>query len=139
MPADPTPLASDTEPDATGLALRRFADPAYRPLAGNLQQLRDRIDQFDDAIVALIAQRAMYVKDAARFKANPRQVAAPARQAQVYRHVRDLADRHNAGFDGLADVVEAVYRAMVPAFIAQEARYYDQLVRVDDQEKPLER
>ena len=139
MPADSTPAATDAEPDATGRALRRFVDPDYRPLAGNLQQLRKRIDQFDDAIVALIAQRALYVKDAARFKANPRQVAAPARQAQVYQHARELADRHNTGFEGLADVVEAVYRAMVPAFIAQEARYYDQLVLVDDLEKPIER
>lgn len=125
------PPAAATEPDPQRAPCWRFADPAYRPLASTLAEVRAGIDALDDRIVALIAQRAMYVKDAARFKRDLHQVAAPARQAQVYAGVRALAQRHDRGFDGLPDVVEAAYRAMVAAFIAQESRYFHTLVPAD--------
>ncbi len=118
------------EPDAQGAPLRRFTDPAYRPLADNLAGVRREIDRIDDAIVALLAERAMYVKDAARFKRDAFQVSAPARQAQVYAHVRELAAKHNpgfnGGFEGLPDVVEAAYRALVAGYIACEQTYFGQ-------------
>lgn len=116
------------EPDAQGAPVRRFTDPAYRPLADNLAGVRAEIDRIDDAIVALMAERAMFVKDAARFKRDAFQVSAPARQAQVFAHVRDLAQRRqpgfNGGFDGLPDVVEAAYRALVAGYIACEQTYF---------------
>ncbi len=119
------------EPDPHGKPLRRFRDPAYRPLADDLAAIRSAIDRLDEQIVALIAQRAMYVKDAARFKADRLQVAAPARQAQVFARVRELARCNDRGFEGLEDVVEATWRAMVAAFVAQEARYFDAMSDVD--------
>ncbi|HRA77478.1 MAG TPA: chorismate mutase [Burkholderiaceae bacterium] len=119
------------EPDPLGRPRRRFRDPAYRPLATSLAEVRDAIDSLDDRIVALIAQRAMYVKDAARFKADAFQVAAPARQARVFANVRALAARHDRGFDGLEDVVEATWRAMVAAFVAAESRYFDDMDPLD--------
>ena len=91
---------------------RAFRDPAYRPLATNLGEVRANIDRLDDAIVALIAERAMYVKDAARFKRDAHQVSAPARQAEVFTRVRRLAEKRDRGFDQPPDVVEATYRAM---------------------------
>ncbi|RPH58343.1 MAG: chorismate mutase [Burkholderiales bacterium] len=115
------------EPDPYGKPLRRFRDPAYRPLVGNLAEVRAAIDRLDEQIVELVAERAMYVKDAARFKADASQVAAPARQAQVFAKVRGLAARHDRGFEGLEDVVEATWRAMVAAFVAQEARHFDDM------------
>jgi isochorismate pyruvate lyase len=126
-------MAADTpgqEPDTQGAPVRRFTDPAYRPLAADLQGVRDEIDRLDDAIVRLLAERAMYVKDAARFKRDAFQVSAPARQAQVFAHVRALAEAHNpgynGGFEGLPDVVEAAYRALVAGYIACEQRYFGQ-------------
>lgn len=113
-----------TEPATHTGPVRRFTDPAYRPLCNNLGAIRGEIDRLDDAIVALMAERAMYVKDAARFKRDAYQVSAPARQAEVYAKVRALADRHNRGFENLPDVVEAAYRAMVAAFIANEQSYF---------------
>ena len=113
-----------TEPAAHTGPARRFTDPSYRPLCNNLGQIRGEIDRLDDAIVALMAERAMYVKDAARFKRDSYQVSAPARQAEVFAKVRALADRHNRGFENLPDVVEAAYRAMVAAFIANEQSYF---------------
>ena len=107
---------------------RAFRDPAYRPLATNLGEVRANIDRLDDAIVALIAERAMYVKDAARFKRDAHQVSAPARQAEVFTRVRRLAEKRDRGFDQLPDVVEATYRAMVASFIDREQAYSDNML-----------
>ncbi|CAB3645849.1 chorismate mutase [Achromobacter pestifer] len=125
----PTPMQ---EPDTHGAPLREYTDPAYRPLCANLAEVRANIDRLDDEIVRLIAQRAMYVKDAARFKRDSFQVSAPARQAQVFDKVRALAERHNAGFTHLEQVVDATYRAMVAAFIANEQTYFDTMKNVGD-------
>jgi isochorismate pyruvate lyase len=124
------------EPDPHGAPQRRFTDPAYRPLAASLAEVRARIDRLDEAIVRLLAERAMYVKDAARFKGDAGQVSAPQRQAQVFERVRALAQRHepafNGGFEGLPDVVEAAYRALVAGYIACEQNYFDRTVPVAD-------
>jgi isochorismate pyruvate lyase len=116
----------NTEPATHTGPVRRFTDPAYQPLAATLSDVRANIDRLDGAIVALLAERAMYVKDAARFKRDAYQVSAPARQAEVFAKVRALADKHNRGFTHLPDVVEAAYRALVAAFIANEQSYFAQ-------------
>lgn len=120
------------EPDTHGAPLREYTDPAYRPLCANLADVRANIDRLDDEIVRLIAERAMYVKDAARFKRDAFQVSAPARQAQVFEKARALAERHNRGFSNLEQVVDATYRAMVAAFIANEQTYFDTMKDVGD-------
>jgi isochorismate pyruvate lyase len=123
--------STSNEPPVDQGPVRRFRDPQYVPLAANLSEVRANIDRLDDAIVALLAERAMYVKDAARFKRDAYQVSAPARQAEVYAKVRALAQRHNRGFDHLPDVVEAAYRALVAGFIANEQTYFDQTETID--------
>ena len=120
------------EPDTHGAPLREYTDPAYRPLCANLADVRANIDRLDDEIVRLIAERAMYVKDAARFKRDAFQVSAPARQAQVFDKARSLAERHNRGFANLEQVVDATYRAMVAAFIANEQTYFATMKDVGD-------
>nr|WP_275253880.1 chorismate mutase [Achromobacter xylosoxidans] len=107
--------------------MREYTDPAYRPLCANLAEVRANIDRLDDEIVRLMAERAMYVKDAARFKRDAFQVSAPARQAEVFEKVRRLAERHNQGFENLDQVVDAAYRAMVAAFIANEQTYFNNM------------
>jgi isochorismate pyruvate lyase len=133
---------AEREPDAHGAPVRRFTDPAYRPLAPDLAGIRHEIDRIDEEIVRLLAERAMYVKDAARFKRDAFQVSAPARQAQVFAHVRALAERHNpdfnGGFDGLPDLVEATYRALVAGSIACEQNYFGQTEPIPDQHSPEE-
>jgi isochorismate pyruvate lyase len=123
------------EPDAQGAPVRRFTDPAYRPLAENLAGIRREIDRIDDEIVKLLAERAMYVKDAARFKRDAFQVSAPARQAEVFARVRALAQQHepsfNGGFAGLPDVVESAYRSLVAGYIACEQNYFGRTEPVD--------
>lgn len=121
------------EPATHSGPVRRFRDPAYQPLAANLAEVRANIDRLDDAIVALLAERAMYVKDAARFKRDAYQVAAPSRQAEVFAKVRALAETHNRGFEHFPDVAEAAYRALVAAFIANEQLYFAQTDIIEDQ------
>lgn len=123
---------SHQEPDTQGAPLREYTDPAYRPLCATLADVRANIDRLDDEIVRLIAERALYVKDAARFKRDAYQVSAPARQAQVFDKARALATRHNRGFANLEAVVDATYRAMVAAFIANEQTYFDNMKNVGD-------
>jgi isochorismate pyruvate lyase len=124
-------MAPSEEPAVSRAAVRRFKDPAYAALAPTLGDLRLRIDALDEQIVELLAQRALCVRDATRFKRDTFQVAAPARQAQVFERVRSLADRHSECFPGFADVVDATYRAMVARFIAGEAQLFEQTELID--------
>lgn len=116
---------SKEEPDPHGGPLREYSDLAYQPLCATLSEVRDKIDQLDEAIVHLIAERAMYVKDAVRFKRDAAQVEAPARQAEVFDKVRKLAQKHDRGFANLEQIVDATYRAMVAAFIAHAQTYFE--------------
>ena len=115
-----------TEPSITTPPVRRFKDPAYRPVAANLADLRSRIDSLDEQIVALLAQRAQCVRDATRFKRDAFQVQAPARQAQVFERVRALAAVHEGAFPGLPGIVEAAYRTLVAGFVAAEGDLFQQ-------------
>lgn len=114
------------EPTVTTPPVRRFTDPAYAEVAPTLAQLRQRIDALDQDIIGLLAQRALCVRDATRFKRDAFQVAAPARQAQVFARVRALAAQHEDSFPGLPDIVEATYRTLVAGFIAGEAQLFQQ-------------
>lgn len=82
----------------------------------SLEQVRAHIDRLDHQIVALLAERGGYVRQAARFKKTPEEVRAPQRVEQVIIKVTDLADQLGAS----PVVVERVYRAMISAFIAEE-------------------
>jgi len=120
-PQEPTPLAP---------AVRRFKDANYQNRAPNLQALRDQIDALDSQIVALMAERALCVRDATRFKKDAFQVAAPARQAQVFQKVRNLASEHAANFPDFENIVASAYKSMVAGFIAVEQELFAQTEEV---------
>ena len=101
---------------------RQATFPRPRPWV----ELRDKIDALDEQIVSLLAQRALCVRDATRFKRDAFQVSAPQRQAAVFARVRALAAVHEADFPGLPDIVEATYRALVAGFIAGEGRFFNE-------------
>lgn len=104
--------------------MRRFRDPHYQPQAPTLGALRDKIDALDAQIVALMAARALCVRDATRFKRNSFEVTSPERQAQVFARVREQAAAHAGEFAALPDVVEAAYRVLVAGFVAGEERFF---------------
>ncbi|MDW5441881.1 chorismate mutase [Polaromonas sp. SM01] len=115
--------ASQEPATATG-PVRRFITPGHVPQAQSLGELREKIDSLDEQIVALLAQRALCVRDATRFKLDAFQVSAPERQAAVFARVRALAAPHESGFPGLPDIVESAYRTLVAGFIAGEGRFF---------------
>lgn len=86
----------------------------------SLEQIRSHIDQIDSQLVALIAQRGAYVQQAAAFKRNVQEVAAPQRVEQVISKVKHLAIAHQAD----PHVIEATWRAMIGAFINAEQNVF---------------
>lgn len=124
-PASPLTQGGASEPRTDSGPVRRFLDPDYQPVAATLGDLRARIDSLDEQLIALIAERARCVRDATRFKRDAYQVAAPARQAQVFARARAIAVRHEQAFPGLPGVVEATWRTMVASFVACEGKMFD--------------
>jgi len=89
-----------------------------------LDDVRTEIDILDRKIVALIADRAEDVKQAATFKKNTDDVKAPQRVEQVIEKVKKLAQE--TGVD--QNVLEATYRAMINGFIASETELFNKRV-----------
>ncbi|HVW87561.1 MAG TPA: chorismate mutase family protein [Bryobacteraceae bacterium] len=87
----------------------------------SLEDIRAGMDAIDREIVALIARRVAYVRQAARFKTSAATVAAPERVAAVLRTRRDWAEE--AGLSG--DVVEGLYRDLVAYCVSEEHRQFE--------------
>lgn len=87
----------------------------------NMADLRVEIDRLDREIVALLAARSGYVARAAELKKTRKAIVDEARIEQVIARARSEAASQGAD----ADVIEAIYRAMIAAFIAFEERLFD--------------
>jgi isochorismate pyruvate lyase len=82
----------------------------------SLDDVRQEIDRLDEQIISLLAERAGYVRVAARFKASESAVAAPERLAAMLEARRQWAQR-----EGLSpDLIEDLYRRLVAYFIERE-------------------
>ncbi|UWX04394.1 chorismate mutase [Pseudoxanthomonas sp. NC8] len=86
------------------------------PTCTSLDEVRSNIDRIDRQIVACLAERGGYVKQAAKFKKSTDDVRAPQRVEQVIGKVVALAGELGAN----AAVTEQVYRAMIAGFINAE-------------------
>lgn len=89
----------------------------------SLEQVRSNIDHLDRQLLALIAARGAYVAQAAQFKRNLAEVAAPQRVEQVVAALKRLAPDYGAD----PAVVEATWRAMIGAFITAETEAHSAL------------
>ena len=87
----------------------------------SLADVRANIDRLDRAIVALLAERAGYVTQAAGFKQTRGAVVDVPRIEEIVTKVRALAAQHATD----PDLVERIYRAMIDAFIAYESGVWD--------------
>lgn len=85
-------------------------------LCTDIDGVRRKIDSIDRQLVKLIAKRGAYVKQAAQFKTTTAEVEAPKRVEQVIHKVTDLAQSEGADIN----VVQAVWRSMIAAFIEAE-------------------
>ena len=88
----------------------------------SLEQIRERIDELDRAIVALLARRGEYVLQAASFKQDAAAVRAPSRAAAVIENAGRMAEELGAD----RATMERIYREIVSAYtdaeLAQHAR-----------------
>jgi isochorismate pyruvate lyase len=102
-----------------------MADPPLpvRPpeSCADMTELRDEIDRLDRHLVALLAERSGYVARAAELKKARSAIVDEARIEQIIGKVRGYAASHDAD----PDLIEAIYRAMIAAFIAFEERAFD--------------
>ena len=84
----------------------------------SLEQAREKIDVLDTALIEIIATRQFYVDQAVRFKNSVQDVQSPERVEQVINKVRTQAIA--LGTD--PDLVEHLYREMIPRFIQRELK-----------------
>ena len=82
----------------------------------SLEMVRNEIDRVDVQMLTLLAERGTYVRQAASFKRDAAEVAAPQRVERVIVKVLDLADELGAD----PHVAELTWRAMMAAFIQSE-------------------
>lgn len=88
-----------------------------------MDEVRQSIDRVDRAIVALLAERAGYVRQAGRIKTRREEIVDPARIEEVVAKVRAHAKER-----GLApDLADSAYRLMIGRFIELEAEEFDRL------------
>jgi isochorismate pyruvate lyase len=87
----------------------------------DMNDLRVEIDRLDREIVALLAERSGYVARAAQIKKDRAAIVDEARIKQVISGARSQAAELGAD----PDLIEAIYRAMIAAFIAFEERNFD--------------
>ena len=87
-----------------------------------IDDVRTEIDRIDRQIVALIGERAGYVRAAAKFKASVADVKAAERLEAMLRQRRAWAEEQSLD----PDMIEKLYRDMVSHFIRQEMAYWKQ-------------
>ena len=81
-----------------------------------MAEVRSHIDGLDEQIVALLAERSGYVKQAARIKNNPDQIVDQPRIDAIVQRMGERMAAHG----GPAPVAQATWRAMIAAFIEFE-------------------
>ncbi|MFT4224239.1 chorismate mutase [Dysgonomonas sp.] len=85
-------------------------------LCSSLEEVRENIDQIDDALISLIAQRNYYVNQAAYFKTSIENTVAQDRVNEVIQKVRSLAKMKGLN----PTLTEKIYRTMIKEFTEQE-------------------
>ena len=88
-----------------------------------MPQVREGVDEVDQAIVDLLALRFGYMEAAARIKQKREEVRDGARKADVLAKVDTAADE--AGLD--RDLVARLYEQLIEASIAHELEEFERL------------
>ena len=88
----------------------------------DMATLRAHIDALDEQIVAMLARRRDLIARAAEIKAG---IGLPARIDDRVEEVVANAGRHAASHGLDRALIEAIWRQLVEAAIAQEDRYLD--------------
>ncbi len=83
---------------------------------GSLDKIRQKIDGIDKEIIRLLAERSVYVFQAAEFKKNSEEVKAPDRVKIVMEKVREESLEYGLN----PEIAEKIYRTIIDCFIRQE-------------------
>ncbi|SFD77677.1 chorismate mutase [Paracidovorax konjaci] len=97
----------------------------------SMAEVRARIDALDDILVPLLVERGGYMTQAARNKRDASQVRDEGRIEFIVDRVRQRALAEG----GEPDVIEAIYRSMMEAYIAYEHREFARLEAVAQERK----
>lgn len=89
----------------------------------SMTEVRKHVDALDDILVPLLVERAGYMTQAATIKPKAELVRDEARIEAIVRRVRARAEAEG----GEPDVIEAIYRSMMEAYIAYEHREFARL------------
>jgi isochorismate pyruvate lyase len=85
----------------------------------SLQEIRNEIDRLDRTIISLLAERADYVKAAARFKTDLRTVVAPERLRTMLEDRRRWAAEY-----GLSpEFADGLFQRITEYFIGEEGKH----------------
>ena len=98
----------------------------------SMEDVRRNIDALDDILVPLLVTRGGYMTQAARIKHDENQVRDEERIESIVARVRERAVQEG----GEPDVIEAIYRSMMEAYIAYEHREFARLRSSADQGTP---
>ncbi|KJS14837.1 MAG: hypothetical protein VR69_00295 [Peptococcaceae bacterium BRH_c4b] len=86
-----------------------------------ITELRAEIDMVDTQIVDLLGIRTRLVAKVAEWKDTPEKVRDPAREEDVIKKVRHLAEIKNTS----TELVEDVYRLLMDHFVAMQKKRFD--------------
>ena len=100
----------------------------------SMEDVRRNIDALDDVLVPLLVTRGAYMTEAARIKQDENQVRDEERIESIVARVRERAAQEG----GESEVIEAIYRSMMEAYIAYEHREFARLRSGADQGAPSE-
>lgn len=89
----------------------------------SMADVRRHVDALDDILVPLLVERGGYMTQAARIKDSEDKVRDEARIEAIVARVRERARAEG----GNPDVIEAIYRSMMEAYIAFEHEEYARL------------
>ena len=88
-----------------------------------MEDVRRQVNALDDVLVPLLVTRIGYMTQAARIKNDANQVRDEERIEAIVARVRARAAQEG----GQPDVIEAIYRSMMEAYIAFEHREFARL------------
>lgn len=89
----------------------------------DMAEVRKHVDALDDILVPLLVERGGYMTQAARIKPTQGHVRDEDRIEFIIARVRARAAQEG----GQPDVIEAIYRSMMEAYIAYEHTEFDRL------------
>ena len=95
-----------------------------------MAEVRRNVNALDDILVPLLVERGGYMTQAAKVKNNVDLVRDEERIEAIVTRVREHAAREG----GQPDVIEAIYRAMMEAYIAYEHREFARLHAPEEQQ-----